>query len=129
MQSLRGLVAGTCGMLKTVVLRLNLINCFCPPRFLASPDSISLPATLKPTIKSTQDLHTPFVSHLLTHYPKNPKNSKTHSRARARCVCLLEHPFLPSFTLLAVLGKPRQHLLAATLKPAIKASQDSFLLP
>jgi hypothetical protein len=124
-QSLRGLVSGTCGMLKAVVLRLNLINCFCPPRFLASPDSISLPATVKLTIKSIQDLHTPFVSHLLTHYPKNPK---THSRARARCVCLLKHPFLPSFTLLTVLGKPRQHLPATTLNPTVKASQDPFLL-
>ena len=125
MQSLRGLVAGTCGMLKAVVLRLNLINCFCPPRFLARPDSISLPATLKPTIKSTQDLHTPSVSHLLTHYPKNPK---TRSRARARCVCLLKHPFLPSLTLFTVLSKPRQHFPAASLKPTVKASQDPFLL-
>jgi hypothetical protein len=51
---------------------------------------------------------------------------KTRSCTRARCVCFLQHQSLPSLSPFTALGKPRQHLSATTLKPAIKALQDPY---
>jgi hypothetical protein len=42
--------------------------------------------------------------------------------------CLRRLQSFPSLTLFAVLGKPREHFPATTLKPAIKALQDPFTL-